>query len=197
MTELLANRTTSAVPTAHLTVMTCDVPVVTTRPDRPAVRRAPTCRPTGRDARARRNRAVPTDLRPSGVRNGERSVGARSNTRPSNSRTSNSRPSNSRPSNTRRRTVQRWAAGLATGLGLAVLVAILGVIGDDYQNAATSTPDATAVVHVRSGESLSAVAARIAPDLPAASVIATVRDLNDLQTTGLRPGQALIVPAYR
>ena len=92
---------------------------------------------------------------------------------------------------------RRWAAGVIIGLGLAVFVSVLGMVGDDYQRAVTETPAATEVVHVRSGESLSSVAARIAPDLPTAAVIASVRDLNDLQGAGLRPGQALVVPAYR
>src|SRR5690606_2534315 len=92
---------------------------------------------------------------------------------------------------------RRWAAGLLTGVALAALVAVLGVIGSDYEKSVSGVPSQTEVVHVRSGESLSSLAERIAPELPAAAVIATVRDLNDLTATGLRPGQALLVPAYR
>jgi len=193
MTELLTTRTAGAAPTVDARVMTCDVPVIRTRVERPAVRPAPSCRPTGRRPQTRANGTAAPARTPeiaqradrSGVRTGARTSGravrARSNT-----------PTAAHVS--RRR---RWVAGVVTGLGLAVFVAVLGMVGDDYQHAVTQTPSATEVVHVRSGESLSSVAARIAPDQPTASVIATVRDLNDLQGAGLRPGQALVVPAYR
>lgn len=190
MTELLTTRTAGAVPTVDARVMTCDVPVIRTRSERPSVRPSPSCRPTGRRPHTRSNGpAVPAQtpmitqrVDVYGVRTSARTSGRAVRAR----------------SNTPRVSVRRrWVAGVLTGLGLAVFVSVLGMVGDDYQHAVQQTPSATEVVHVRSGESLSSVAARIAPDLPAASVIATVRDLNDLQSTGLRPGQALVVPAYR
>ncbi|MFT3662629.1 MAG: LysM peptidoglycan-binding domain-containing protein [Gordonia sp. (in: high G+C Gram-positive bacteria)] len=92
---------------------------------------------------------------------------------------------------------RRRAAGLLVGAGLAVVVAVMGVLGADYADAVTPGPAATEVVHVRTGETLSELAARIAPDQPESAVIAMVRELNGLETSGLRPGQALLVPARR
>ncbi|GAC58320.1 hypothetical protein GOHSU_37_00160 [Gordonia hirsuta DSM 44140 = NBRC 16056] len=90
-----------------------------------------------------------------------------------------------------------WAVAVLTGVALAALVLLLGALGSDYERAATGAPAQTQVVHVRSGESLSSLAARLAPEQSAAAVIAAIRELNGLEGVGLRPGQALVVPAYR
>ena len=92
---------------------------------------------------------------------------------------------------------RRAAAGLLTGIALAVLVWVLAIVGNTVEDAAGMPPSSTEVVHVRSGESLTSLAERIAPDLPADGVIAVVRELNDLSTSGLLPGQPLVVPVYR
>lgn len=84
------------------------------------------------------------------------------------------------------------AAVLAGLVWLALLAA-----GGAEESAAAQSPAGTSVVYVRSGESLTALAKRIAPDLPADGVIAQVRELNGLETSGLTVGQALVVPAYR
>lgn len=200
--------------------MTCDVPVVLSRSTESWGTESAGCLTTGRSPQTHR-RAVRlranTPIRTSGTGHpgGAHDVfGSRSNTGRSNTGSRKSGRSNSRRSERSRRARhrglvehsavapaiarrRRWAAGLLLGVGCAVVVAVLGVVGEDYSDAATGAPAATEVVHVRSGESLAALAARIAPEEPTAAVIATVRELNDLQTAGLRPGQALLVPAYR
>ncbi|MBY4569733.1 peptidoglycan-binding protein [Gordonia sihwensis] len=98
------------------------------------------------------------------------------------------------PSVYRRR---RWAGAAVVGGTLAGMVWLLALVGAGYQDAATpESPAATHVVYVRSGESLTALAERIAPELPSAGVIAQLRDLNGLETSGLHVGQALIAPQY-
>ena len=84
-----------------------------------------------------------------------------------------------------------------TGVTLAVLVWLVAVAGSDYQESATPTPAATQVVHARAGESLSAIAARVAPDMPRQVVIDEIVALNDMSGSGLTLGQALLAPAYR
>lgn len=87
---------------------------------------------------------------------------------------------------------------LLVGGVLAGMVWLMAIIGGGLEDAATpATPGTTEVVYVRSGESLSALAERIAPELPTAGVIAQVRALNSLESSGLRVGQALVVPDYR
>lgn len=187
MTELLKSRDRRAAAVSLSATMTCDVPVVQARGRRAAGVAAPTCRPTGRSPQSRGEAARAALARPA------------SNTRPARSvpvaaPVADERSITGTPPIAARR---RWAAGLLVGLTLAAVVAVLGVVGEDYETAATGAPSATQVVHVRSGESLTSLAERIAPEVPVASVIATVRDLNDLDVAGLRPGQALVVPDYR
>ncbi len=84
-----------------------------------------------------------------------------------------------------------------TGVALALLVWLVAVAGSDYQQSTTPTPAATEVVHVRAGESLNSVAARVAPDLPRQAVIDEIARMNEMSGSGLQVGQALLVPAYR
>lgn len=84
-----------------------------------------------------------------------------------------------------------------TGVALALLVWLVAVAGSDYQQSTTPTPTATEVVHVRAGESLNSVAARVAPDLPRQAVIEEITKMNEMTGSGLQIGQALLVPAYR
>ncbi|MFT3715023.1 MAG: LysM peptidoglycan-binding domain-containing protein [Gordonia sp. (in: high G+C Gram-positive bacteria)] len=192
MTELLEirrpNRKPNRAAVAPENVMTCDVPIVTPRRPRTPAVPATDCRPTGRSPRTHRRGLVETTRNRSDVRT------ETSNTAGEPGLRSNGVERPSAAVVTRRRA---WALGLLAGLGLAVLVGFFTVVGNGYEKAATGAPAATQVVHVRSGESLTSLAQRIAPELPAATVIETVRDLNDLQTAGLRPGQALVVPDYR
>ncbi len=159
--------------------MTCDSPVRLGRVPRVGVPAAAMCQPSGRSPYPRGGAVRPE-------RTGSEQWRAPSR-----------RPVAAGPERENVSGRQIWLASALTGTGLALLVLLFGLIGSDYQNAVTQTPAQTQVVHVRSGESLSALAARIAPQQPAAAVIATVRALNDLQSSALRPGQALIAPAYR
>ncbi|MGW5522206.1 LysM peptidoglycan-binding domain-containing protein [Gordonia sp. NPDC003950] len=97
-----------------------------------------------------------------------------------------------------RRAGRRGAAvALLTGVALAMLVWLIGVAGSDYQESTAPTPVATQVVHVRAGESLNSVAARVAPEMPRQAVIDQIVELNDMGGSALHVGQALLTPAYR
>jgi predicted Zn-dependent protease len=50
------------------------------------------------------------------------------------------------------------------------------------------------VVRVQSGESLQQLAARIAPDAPAAAVVDQIRELNKLDSGTVDAGRTLIAP---
>jgi LysM repeat protein len=77
-------------------------------------------------------------------------------------------------------------AGVLCGLvGLAQL-ATTDSVGDSA---------ATEVVQVQQGESLAAIAGRVAPDLPAAQVVERIMELNAMSNSALHPGQNLIVPS--
>ncbi|AFA73159.1 putative peptidoglycan-binding LysM domain protein [Gordonia polyisoprenivorans VH2] len=103
------------------------------------------------------------------------------------------------PRVTAHRTARRTGAMVAvlTGVALALLVWLVAVAGSDYQQSTTPAPAATEVVHVRAGESLNSVAARVAPDLPRQAVIDEIARMNEMSGSGLQVGQALLVPAYR
>lgn len=94
---------------------------------------------------------------------------------------------------------RRRAAAVAvlTGVALAMLVWLIGVAGAGIEDSSTPAPAATQVVHVRSGETLDAVAARVAPDLPRQAVIAQIIELNDMSSVAVRVGQPLVAPSYR
>jgi hypothetical protein len=94
----------------------------------------------------------------------------------------------------RRRTA---ALGILVGVGLAVMVWVIGIVGTNYAESVTPSPVGTEVVHVRQGESLSAIATRVAPDLPRQTVIDEIVALNDMDSSGLRAGQPLLTPDYR
>lgn len=93
-------------------------------------------------------------------------------------------------------TRRRRTAAILAGVALALSVWVIAVLGQNY--AASVTPDAvgTEVVHVRSGDSLSTIASRIAPDMPREIVIDEIVALNDLPSSGLRVGQPLLTPRY-
>ncbi|MCG5433870.1 LysM peptidoglycan-binding domain-containing protein [Mycobacterium sp. MYCO198283] len=86
---------------------------------------------------------------------------------------------------------------VALGLMAAALTVWLAVVGQFGQAAERPTapaPDQLAVVQVQPGETLYHLAARVAPDAPAAQVADRIRDLNELDSAVLRPGQTLIAP---
>jgi hypothetical protein len=79
------------------------------------------------------------------------------------------------------------AAAFTVWLGLVAQFG--GVVG-----APAAVPDRLAVIQVQSGETLHQVARRVAPDAPADEVIDRIRDLNQLESAALQPGQTLIAP---
>lgn len=175
MTQLLQMRRTEDLAEGLRGLSTCDIPVVAPHRTERRGTGNQVCRPTGRS---------PETHRRGGVEQAKTAANVRMRT----SKVSND------PAFVRRRA---WAVGILAGIVLAGVVAFFTVVGNDYQDAAAGTPTATHVVHVQSGESLSALAQRVAPGHSVATVIEAVRELNDLQTVGLRPGQALVVPDYR
>ncbi|GBE67025.1 membrane protein [Mycobacterium sp. MFM001] len=90
----------------------------------------------------------------------------------------------------------------ATTVALALLAALitvwLGIVaqfGAAVQGgAAGQVPDRLAVVRVEPGETLSHLAARVAPDAPAGQVAERIRQLNGLETASVAAGQTLIAP---
>ena len=80
------------------------------------------------------------------------------------------------------------AAGITVWLGL---IAQFGAAATD---GGAAVPEQLGVVRVHSGESLTQLAARVAPEAPATLVAARIRELNALDTTGLSAGQTLIAP---
>ncbi len=81
---------------------------------------------------------------------------------------------------------------------LAALVAILfGAfsLGRSVSEAAPpSAQPAQHLVTVQEGDSLWTLAHRVAPDNDPRDVVALIRDLNDLSSSGLTPGQTLVLP---
>lgn len=82
-----------------------------------------------------------------------------------------------------------------TVLGVLVLLALISV-GRTGSQAATATETGPALTQatVQSGETLWSVAQRIAPDNDPREVVAQIRRINDLPTSGLRVGQQLLLP---
>jgi len=82
---------------------------------------------------------------------------------------------------------------------LAALVAVLfGAfsLGRSVSEAAApSAPTPQHVVTVQQGDSLWSLAKRVAPDHDPRDVVAQIRDLNDLSSSQLLPGQHLVLPA--
>ncbi len=81
---------------------------------------------------------------------------------------------------------------------LTVLVAVLfGAfsLGRSVSEAAgPSTQSSQHLVTVQQGDSLWTLARQVAPDADPRDVVARIRDLNDLSSSGLVPGQQLLLP---
>jgi hypothetical protein len=99
-----------------------------------------------------------------------------------------------------RRTPARPVTPL-TVIGLALLAGAitvwLGVVaqfGESVRATTAPIPDRLAVVQVQAGETLQRVAARVAPDAPVGSVVARIRELNELDSPVVDAGQTLIAP---
>uniref|UniRef100_UPI003D93FB7B LysM peptidoglycan-binding domain-containing protein n=1 Tax=Gordonia sp. B7-2 TaxID=3420932 RepID=UPI003D93FB7B len=141
----------------------------------------PTGRPIGQTSPAGRADAPMPGVAPTSTRCGE-AVGRRGSKRPASA------------VDARRRAT---ALGVLAGLALAVSVWVIGIVGNNYAESQTPSPTSTQVTHVRAGDSLSTIAARVAPDVPRQVVIDEILELNDLESSGLRVGQPLLTPAYR
>jgi hypothetical protein len=77
-----------------------------------------------------------------------------------------------------------------TALAVLALVGIGALSSGDV----AATNGATEVVRVAAGESLSDIAAKVAPGQAVGSVIEQIMDLNAMSSSGLSVGQTLIVP---
>ncbi|MBC2643897.1 MULTISPECIES: LysM peptidoglycan-binding domain-containing protein [unclassified Rhodococcus (in: high G+C Gram-positive bacteria)] len=96
---------------------------------------------------------------------------------------------------------RRGANDVGWRMVLASVVITAGVLCGLVGLAQLATTDsagdaaATEVVQVQQGESLAAIAGRVAPDLPVAQVVERIMELNAMSNSALHPGQNLIVPS--
>ncbi|WP_344855965.1 LysM peptidoglycan-binding domain-containing protein [Amycolatopsis ultiminotia] len=86
----------------------------------------------------------------------------------------------------------RWPWLLAIAAAACLIVTGLGVFGAGVPGGAV--PEQTASVSVRAGDTLSALAARFAPDADQAAVVDRIKTLNRLDDAVLVPGLPLTVP---
>lgn len=97
------------------------------------------------------------------------------------------------------RRAPRSGTGAAVTMCAALLTAfvVMALISLAHLRAGdpATVQGATSVVQVRGGETLSDVAARIAPDSPVGLVVARIIELNGMAGAGVYPGQTLIAPA--
>jgi hypothetical protein len=131
---------------------------------------APPARPVTRRAATRRPGGTPVQHRRSGVMM--------------------SRASHRRRPITPATTVLLALVAAAFTVWLGLIAQSGGVVGTPTEK----IPSRLAVVQVHSGESLQQVAQRVAPDAPVAQVVQRIRELNDLGSASLDPGQTLIAP---
>jgi hypothetical protein len=82
------------------------------------------------------------------------------------------------------------------GVGAAMCLAVVG-LGTlaGAGSGADAVPTRTEVVRVKAGESLSELAARMAPGSDTGAVVERIRELNGDLVDGVRPGQPLHVPS--
>jgi len=90
-----------------------------------------------------------------------------------------------------------WAVGILVGLGLAITVFAVGLVGNGIEQATTPAVTQTEIVHVKPGETIGDVAQRVAPTMPSSIVINKILDLNDLPNAQLSAGQPLLAPLYQ
>lgn len=88
-----------------------------------------------------------------------------------------------------------WRAALATAVVTVGVLCGLVTLAQVATSRGADGPTATEVIQVRAGESLSALAARISPDLPVAQVVDRILELNAMPNSAVYPGQSLIVPS--
>ncbi|KAA0023354.1 LysM peptidoglycan-binding domain-containing protein [Antrihabitans cavernicola] len=97
----------------------------------------------------------------------------------------------------RRRTSHGPSGAIILCAALLTAVVVMGMLGLAHLRAPapTSFSGPTTVVQVHGGESLSDVAARVAPDSSVGAVVEQIRQLNNLADAAVHPGQTLIAPA--
>ena len=91
------------------------------------------------------------------------------------------------------RLTRRGRVLLLTAL-VAVLFGAFSLGRSVSEAAPPSAQPAPRVVTVEQGDSLWTLARRVAPDNDPREVVALIRDLNDLSSSGLTPGQQLVLP---
>ncbi|WP_051343463.1 LysM peptidoglycan-binding domain-containing protein [Pseudonocardia spinosispora] len=84
------------------------------------------------------------------------------------------------------------ASVVLLAVGMAVVVAALGLLSDAVASA--RVPDTTGVVQVHGAESLWQVARRVAPSADPAAVAARIVELNHLNSPSVQAGQRLVSP---
>jgi hypothetical protein len=96
----------------------------------------------------------------------------------------------------RRRPVTPMATVMLALVAAAITVwlGLVAQMGSAPESPAAQTPARLAVVQVQTGESLEQLAQRVAPDAPVRSVVAQIRDLNELRSASVDAGQTLIAP---
>jgi predicted Zn-dependent protease len=77
---------------------------------------------------------------------------------------------------------------------ITVWLGLVAQVGAASESPATPASARLAVVQVQTGESLEQLAQRVAPDAPVRSVVAQIRDLNELRSAAVDAGQTLIAP---
>jgi LysM repeat protein len=77
---------------------------------------------------------------------------------------------------------------------VAVLFAAFSLGRSVSEAAAPAAAPVQHVVTVEQGDSLWTLAQRVAPDDDPRDVVAQIRDLNELSSAGLVPGQQLVLP---
>ncbi|PPK62221.1 LysM domain-containing protein [Actinokineospora auranticolor] len=83
------------------------------------------------------------------------------------------------------------------GVAAVVAIAVYGLGSAADSMAGASVPQETAVVRVKAGETLSDLAARMAPGSDVGAVVDRIRGLNGLEGSTIFPGQPLEVPVSR
>lgn len=91
------------------------------------------------------------------------------------------------------RLTRRGRVLLVAGL-VSVLFAAFSLGRSVSEAAAPSAEPVRHLITVQQGDSLWTLAQEVAPDTDPRDVVAQIRDLNDLSTPGLKPGQQLLLP---
>jgi hypothetical protein len=96
----------------------------------------------------------------------------------------------------RRRPVTPMATVVMALVAAAITVwlGLVAQLGAAPESPADQGPARLAVVQVQTGESLEQLAQRVAPDAPVHTVVAQIRDLNELHSASVDAGQTLIAP---